>query len=77
MSEVKCVGERLRMVKLQVDRRTVVVVSAYTPQQGLDNGEKDPFYESVIQLIESINEKDMVIIGGDLKGQVRKQGVNG
>ena len=41
-------------------------MSAYAPQLGLDHDEKDGFYENVTQLIASIYEKDMVIIGGDL-----------
>ena len=61
------------MIKLQTDKRTVVVVSAYVPQQGLTNDEKYRFYESTIQLIASINEKDMVIFGGDLSGNVGKE----
>lgn len=54
------------MVKLQTNNRTVPVVSAYASQLGLDHDEKDSFYENVTQLIASIYEKDMVIIGGDL-----------
>ena len=44
--EVKNVGERLIIVKLQIeiDNRTVAVVSAYAPQIGLDNDEKDNLY---------------------------------
>ena len=37
------------MVKLQTDKRTAVAVSAYAPQEGLTNDEKDCFYESIIQ----------------------------
>ena len=44
--EVKHVGERLIIVKLQIeiDNRTVAVVAAYAPQIGLDNDEKDNLY---------------------------------
>ena len=61
------------MIKLQMNKRTVVVVSAYPPQQGLTNNKKDHFYENIIQLTASVNEKYMVIIGGDLNIQVRKE----
>ena len=61
------------MIKLQMNKRTVVVVSAYPPQQGLTNNIKDHFYENIIQLTASINEKYMVIIGGDFNRQVRKE----
>ena len=38
------------MFKLQMDKRTVVIISAYAPQQGLINDEKGRFSESIIQL---------------------------
>ena len=43
MIEVKCVNDRLMMIKLHTDERNVVVVSGYVPQQGLTNDEKDRF----------------------------------
>ena len=71
MLEVKSVSDRLMMIKLHTDKRTVVVVSGYAPQQGLNNDEKDRFCEN-IQLIASVNEKDMIIIRGDLNRHVGK-----
>ena len=70
--EVKRVSDRLMMIKLQTDKRTVAV-SAYAPQQGLTKDEKDWLYESIIQLITSINDNDIVISGGDFKGHVRNE----
>ena len=70
--EVKCVSNRLMVIKLYTDKRTVVVVSGYAPQQGFANDKKDCFCENIIQLIASVNEKDMIIIGGDLNGHVGK-----
>ena len=69
MLEVKHVSDRL---KLQTNKRTLVVASVYAPHQGLTNDEKD-------RLIANINEKDIVIIGGYLNGHVRKEvdGYNG
>ena len=74
--EVKRVSDRLMMIKLLVDNRTVAIVSTYAPQQGLGDVEKERFYESLIQLVAKINENDMVIIGGDLNGHVGR-GANG
>lgn len=65
--EVKHVNDRLMMVKPQTYKRTAVAVLAYGLQEGRTNNEQDRFYESIVQLIASINEKDMVMIGGDLK----------
>ena len=54
------------MIKLQTNNRTAIVVSAYASQQGR-------FYENFIQLIAGINEKDMIIIGGELHGHATKE----
>ena len=56
---VKRVGNKLMMIKLQIDKRTVVLVSAYAPHQDLTTDQKDLFYESIIQLIASISKKGM------------------
>ena len=56
---VKRVGNRLMMIKLQIDKRTVVLVSAYAPQQDLTTDQKDRFYESTIQFIATISKKGM------------------
>ena len=72
MLEIKRVSVRLMMIKLHTDKKTVAVVLAYAPQRGLTNDEKDRFYKNIIQLITSVNEKHMVIIGGDLNGHVGK-----
>ena len=47
------------MIKLQIDKRIVVVVSAYAPPQDHTTDEKDHFYESIMQLIASISKKGM------------------
>ena len=71
--EVKRVSDRLMMIKLLVDKRTVAIMSTCAPQQGLGNDEKERFYESLIQLVAKINENDMVIIWGDLNGHVDRE----
>ena len=55
--------------------KTVVVVSIYAPQQGLTNNEKT-FYESIIQLIASVNETDTIIICGVLNSTLEKKWMN-
>ena len=57
-------------MKLHTDKRTVAVVSGYSPQQDLTNDEKGRFYENIIQLIASVNEENMDILGGDLNGHI-------
>lgn len=43
MLEVKRFSDRLIIIKLQMDKRTDVVVSAYAPQEGLTNDKKTVF----------------------------------
>ena len=50
------------MIKLRTNNRTVIVVSACASQQGC-----------FIQLRAGINEKDMIIIGGELHGHATKE----
>ena len=45
--EIKSVSDRLMMIKLQKEKRTVVVVSAYKPQQGLTNMKKTVFMKAL------------------------------
>ena len=44
MLEIKSSSNRLMMIKPQIDKRTVVVVSTYAPQQDLTTDE-DRFYD--------------------------------
>ena len=43
MLEAKRARDRLIMISLLTNKKTVVVVSTYTPQQGLTNDKKRPF----------------------------------
>ena len=70
--EVVRVNERLMMMKIIVGKSLVNVVSAYAPQVGRSQSEKDEFWESVWKLIEGIKEAESIILGGDLNGHVGK-----
>ena len=80
--DVKRVNDRLMLIKLMVGKRVVAVVSAYAPQQGLTEEEKDKFYEDLISLTSKVGDNEFLIIGGDLNGHVGKdadgyQGIHG
>ena len=48
--EVNRVNDRLMFFKLLIGKRLITIVSAYAPQQGLANIDKDKFYELSIFL---------------------------
>ena len=43
---------------------------SYTPQCGLDDSQKDNFYESFINVVRKLGEKGIVVIGGYLNGHL-------
>ena len=82
ITDVKRVSDRLMMIKLLVGKRIVTIVSTYAPQQGLSNDEKDKFYDDLIYLVSKVDEKELLVIGGDFNGHVGKeadgyQGIHG
>ena len=46
------------------------IISAYSPQAGCTTEEKGEFYESLEQMVTSVPDKEDIVIGADLNGQV-------
>ena len=69
---VNRINDRLITVRLLVDNVTVTIFSCYVPQQGLTDAEKYDFYEKSLQLASSVDEKDILLVTGDLNGHVGK-----
>ena len=67
---VERVNDRLMLIKLLLSQTIVTVVSAYAPQQGLSDSEKDTFYDTLIEKLAQSNEKEIVFLAGDLNGHV-------
>ncbi|XP_058008954.1 uncharacterized protein LOC131183079 [Hevea brasiliensis] len=67
---VKRVGDRIILVKLVLEGKTINVVSAYAPQIGLDSESKQMFWEDMDDLMQSIPNEENIFIGGDLNGHV-------
>ena len=72
MLGVNRINDRLITVRLLVDNVTVTIFSCYVPQQGLTDAEKYDFYEKSLQLASSVDEKDILLVTGDLNGHVGK-----
>ena len=71
--EISRISDRIILLKLACPntKEVTTIISAYAPQQGLSELEKDQFYE---QLEEATRQAETVIIGGDLNGNVGKNG---
>ncbi|MBJ5570498.1 hypothetical protein JGG62_24150 [Salmonella enterica subsp. enterica serovar Typhimurium] len=67
--EVKRVNERIVIVKMVIGVKLVNVVSAYAPQSGRSDDEKDEFWNKLIAMVSGIPDREMGI-AGDLNGHV-------
>ena len=71
--EVKRCSSRLMKVKLVWEGIVVNVVSAYAPQVGLCEEEKEEFWIAFDALISGISGGEKLVVGGDLNGHVGKE----
>ena len=71
--EISRISDRIILLKLACPntKEVTTIMSAYAPQQGLPELEKDKFYE---QLETVTRQAETVIIGGDLNGHVGMSG---
>ena len=74
--DVNRVNDRIILIKLMVQESILSVISVYAPQCGLDDVQKDRFYDSLINIAGKLGEKEIVVIAGDFNGHVGKS-ING
>ena len=70
--DVKRVNDCIIVVKFLIGKRIVTAVSVYTPQCGLSEEEKDRFYDELIAVTSKFGDNELVIVGSDFNGHVRK-----
>ena len=68
--EVNRISDRIITAKLLIDTINKNIVSAYAPQVGCIDEEKEEFWEELEELIRSLSEKDKIVIGADLNGHI-------
>ena len=68
--EINRIADRLMTAKLLIDTINIIIVSAYVPQVGCTDEEKEEFCEELEELIRSFSEKDKIVIGSDLNGHI-------
>ncbi|XP_008479815.1 uncharacterized protein LOC103516619 [Diaphorina citri] len=65
-------SDRVIHVKLQLDVMELNVLSAYAPQVGCEDEEKDAFWRDVEEELGRIPDDERVFIGGHLNGHIGK-----
>lgn len=70
VAEVHRHSDRLMSVVIDADNRRLHIYSAYAPQTGCDEDEKDRFWRELHDHISSCPAEDLLLLGGDLNGHV-------
>ena len=65
-------SDRLMCIKLVMQGEVWNIVSAYAPQIGCEQSDKDAFWLDFHNLIKNIPKEELLFIGGDLNGHVGK-----
>ena len=68
--EVSKRNDRIIWMRIMVGNCTVNIFSAYAPQTGCPEEEKDGFWSDLEEEIEKVPENERCIVGGDLNGHV-------
>jgi hypothetical protein len=68
--DIKRQGDWIILVKWLVEDLVFNVISAYTPQIGLNESIKRQFWEQLDALVNSVSISEKLFIGGDLNGHV-------
>ena len=66
-------SERVIRAHVRDGKTSMHIISAYAPQVGCDEEEKERFWKDLEEEIVAVPEEDKVIIGGDLNGHVGKE----
>ena len=68
--EVNRVSERLMWAKLIIEVGVVIIVSAYAPQMGCEEEEKQEFWKKMDKVMAKFRDSERVVIGADFNGHV-------
>nr|XP_016450526.1 PREDICTED: craniofacial development protein 2-like [Nicotiana tabacum] len=68
--EVMRVNDKLMTIKLVVGGFTLNIISAYAPQEGLDEESKRRFWEDLDEMVCGIPHTEKLLIGGDFNSHI-------
>ena len=64
------ITDRIMALQLVIAKRKMNVLSAYTPQTGCTDEDKDTFWKKLDEVLQSIPANEKVILAGDMNGHV-------
>lgn len=56
----------MTVIKVLVQEIIISLISFYVPQCGLDGSQKDDFHDSLVNDVKELEEREIVVIAGDL-----------
>ena len=68
-------SDRVMEIRMEVNGVIIHVISAYAPQVGCNEDEKEAFWQELDELMRKIPDKERVYIGADMNGHVGKGNV--
>ncbi|VDL69511.1 unnamed protein product [Nippostrongylus brasiliensis] len=73
VSAVHRINDRIMTLRLDMKEGCWTIISAYAPQTGCSENDKDEFYMTLDEAIRSVPEGVMLTIAGDLNGHVGEE----
>ena len=70
VTDVQRISDRLMGLKFVKDKRVWHIVTAYAPQQGCSEEEKEDFWEKLEEYIEGIPRSELLVLSGDMNAHV-------
>ena len=58
------------VIKVLVQTIIISIISAYDPQPGLNDSQKNPFYDSLINVVRNLWKKETEVIADGLSGDL-------
>ena len=74
--EVCRINERIMVVKIALGKRVFSIISAYAPQKGRIEKEKEKFWAAMSEALSLVKSEESLFLGGDLNGHVGEKAVD-
>ena len=58
------------LMKLVTSSKTYSIITAYAPQQGCEDEEKEKFWNELAEVTDNIKQTEVIPLPGDLNGHV-------
>ncbi|ESN94300.1 hypothetical protein HELRODRAFT_152686, partial [Helobdella robusta] len=68
--DIKRINSRLMWIKLRIEKQTMIIFSAHSPQTGESEEIENDFWAAFSDTISTIPKSETILIGVDLNGHV-------